>query len=57
MAQIAINKCKDLETLPQRILEKAQAITEAIRQRAFNLFQGRTGGNGSEVDDWLQAGA
>lgn len=55
MAQIAINKGKDLETLPQRVLEQTRAITEAIRQRAFDLFQSRKGGNGSDRDDWLQA--
>ena len=55
MAQIAINKCKTLETMPQRILGELREITESIRQRAFELFQARNGGNGSEVDDWLRA--
>jgi HSP20 family protein len=55
MAQIAIHKCKNLETMPQRVLEQARTITDAIRQRAFDLFQGRSGANGSDVDDWLQA--
>lgn len=54
MAQIAIRKCKD-QTAPQGVLEQVQAVTEAIRQRAFDLFQGRDGGNGSAVEDWLRA--
>lgn len=55
MAQIAIHKCKDLETMPQRMLEQVQELSENIRQRAFDLFQSRNGGNGSEMGDWLQA--
>ena len=55
MAQIAINKCKDLETIPQPVLDQARTITEGIRQRAFDLFQSRNGGNGSDLDDWLKA--
>lgn len=55
MAQIAINKCRNLEMLPQRIVEDLREITESIRQRAFGLFQTRNGGNGSDLEDWLQA--
>jgi HSP20 family protein len=55
MAQIAINKCKTLETIPQRVLEEVRGVTEAIRQRAFDLFQGRGGGAGSDINDWLLA--
>lgn len=55
MAQIAINKGKDLETLPQRVLEQAREITETIKQRAFDLFRGRNSRHGSDLDDWLQA--
>jgi len=55
MAQIQVHKGKDQETLPQRVLEQVRTTTEAIRQRAFDLFQRREGGNGSDVNDWLQA--
>jgi HSP20 family protein len=55
MSQVAINKCKNPETTPQTFQEKLKAITESIRNQAFNLFQNRNGGNGSDVDDWLQA--
>jgi HSP20 family protein len=55
MSQVAINKCKSPETTPQTFQEKLKAITESIRNQAFNLFQNRNGGNGSDVDDWLQA--
>ena len=55
MSQVAINKCKNPETMSQTFQEKLKAITESIRNQAFCLFQNRNGGNGSDVDDWLQA--
>jgi HSP20 family protein len=55
MSQIAIHKCKNLETTPQTLLEHLEAITDSIRKRAFNLFQNRNGQNGSDLDDWLKA--
>ena len=54
MSQVAINKCKNPETTPRTFLEHLETITDSIRKRAFNIFQ-NNGGNGSEVDDWLQA--
>lgn len=54
MAQIAIQKCNS-QTALQGMLEHVQAITETIRQRAFDLFQGRDGKSGSDVGDWLRA--
>ena len=55
MAQIAIQKSNDLQSLPQRVLEQVQTTIESIRQRAFDLFQHRNGANGSEMEDWVQA--
>ena len=55
MSQVAINKCKNPETTPQTFLEQLKAITDSIRNQAFSIFQSRNGGNGSDVDDWLQA--
>jgi len=55
MSQVAIHKCKIPETTPQTLLEHAEAITDSIRKRAFNIFQNRNRGNGSDLDDWLQA--
>jgi HSP20 family protein len=54
MSQVAINKWKNPETTPRTFLEHLETITDSIRERAFNIFQ-NNGGNGSEVDDWLQA--
>jgi HSP20 family molecular chaperone IbpA len=55
MSQVAIDKCKNLETTPQTLLEHLEAITDSIRKRAFNIFQNRNGENGSDLNDWLQA--
>ena len=55
MSQIAIQKYKDPETTPQTLLQKMEAIVDSIRERAFSLFQSRNGGNGSDLEDWLQA--
>lgn len=54
MSQVAINKWKNPETTPRTFLEHLETITDSIRKRAFNIFQ-NDGGNGSEMDDWLQA--
>jgi HSP20 family protein len=37
------------------LLEHVDAIADSIRQRAFDIFQHRDGGIGSDLDDWLQA--
>src|SRR5689334_5266325 len=55
MPQVAVDKCKDPETISQKLLERVKATTDSIRNRAFNLFQNRNGGQGSDVDDWLRA--
>lgn len=55
MSQVAIQKCKDVETIPQKLLRNMEAIADSVRQRAFDLFQSRSGASGSELEDWLQA--
>jgi len=55
MSQITIHKYRDAATTPRGVLEQVQAITDAIKQRAFDLFQSRDGWNGSDLTDWLQA--
>lgn len=55
MSQVAVTKCKNPETTPQTVLERMRAITDSIRERAFNIFQHRNAANGSDLDDWLQA--
>lgn len=54
MSQVAICKCKDLETT-QTLMDRVKTIGDSIRKRAFSLFQHRNGGTGSDWNDWLQA--
>jgi hypothetical protein len=51
MSQVAINKSNDTETTSQALLEKL----EAIQKRAFDIFQHRNGGDGSDLSECLQA--
>ena len=52
---IAINQCADT-ALVSAALQPANAITAAIRDRAFELFQLRDGlSGGSDLSDWLHA--
>ncbi len=55
MPQVTIHKCKDPETTPRTLLERMEAITKSIRERAFKLSQDRKIGTGSDLDDWVQA--
>jgi len=55
MSQVAIEKCKNFESIPQTLLARVESITDSIRKRAYSLFQKRDGWSGSDVDDWLQA--
>ncbi len=55
MPQVTIHKCKDPETTPLTLLERMEAITKSIRERAFKLSQNRKAGTGSDLDDWVQA--
>jgi HSP20 family protein len=55
MTQIAIHKLEDRETMSPSFLERAKSMVDAVRRRAFELFQKRNGSNGSDLDDWLQA--
>ena len=41
----------------RNIFEDFEALTNAITQRAFSLFQQRGGGDGRDLDDWFHAEA
>lgn len=55
MTPIAIHRFEDQETMSPTLLERAKAMVETIRRRAFELFERRHGAKGSEMEDWLQA--
>jgi HSP20 family molecular chaperone IbpA len=55
MSHVHIQKFRAAETTPRPFIEELEALTEAIRRRAFNLFQSRYGASGSALEDWLRA--
>jgi HSP20 family molecular chaperone IbpA len=55
MSKVALQKFRDMEEVPRSLFAEMAALTEAIRQKAFTLFQSRHGENGSDLDDWLRA--
>ena len=40
-----------------RLLSRLSTLRERIARRAFEIFKGRGGTNGSDLDDWFQAEA
>ena len=55
MANLAVEKVQDGQTTPPTLFERMAAIAGSVRQRAFELFESRGGGDGGSLDDWLQA--
>lgn len=55
MSHVAVHKYPDLSEIPRTFLDHIRDLTDTIRQRAFGLFQRRHNGNGSDLEDWLQA--
>ena len=55
MANVAVEKCPDSGALPETLWQSMNAITDEIRQRAFDLFEARGRTIGMELGDWLQA--
>ncbi len=55
MANVAIERCRESEVLPETLRQEMNAIADEIRQRAFGMFERRGGTMGMDLDDWLQA--
>ena len=55
MSTVAVQKCKTSNEIPQDLLDYSDTITDLVRQRAFELFQGRNGMFGTDLSDWLEA--
>jgi len=54
MSDITVQRAsKDYRTLP--VFAEAERTFERIRQRAYELFEGRSQGQGGPLDDWLAA--
>ena len=55
MSQVAIEKVDEKQIGTASIFEEVKALTERIRERAFQIFEGRRSGDGSAAEDWLNA--
>lgn len=55
MSQVAIEKVDEKKISTASVFEEIKALTEKIRERAFAIFEGRQGADGSPAEDWLQA--
>lgn len=55
MSKLAVQKVHSDEMQSHPVLEQLRALTDRIRQRAYEIFQGRAGADGSDLDDWLKA--
>lgn len=55
MSHVAIEKVDETKIETASVFEEIKALTERIRERAFNMFEGRGGGDGFDKDDWLNA--
>lgn len=52
-----MTKTSDAKTEPKISNDVSEERLERIRQRAYELYQARGGGEGYDFDDWLQAEA
>jgi len=55
MSHVAVEKVRGSDASPPSLLEKMQAVTEKVRQRAYDLFQKHGATDGFALEDWLQA--
>lgn len=55
MSQVAIEKIDEKKAPASSVFDEVKAVSERIRQRAFEAFERRGGGDGSAMNDWLSA--
>jgi len=55
MLEVAVEKIDGKKARTASIFDEMKAYTERIRQRAFEIFEWRGGGDGFATDDWLKA--
>src|SRR6185312_7590187 len=55
MAQVAVEKIDGKKAAPAPVLDDLKALSDRVRQRAFELFQRRGGVDGFALDDWFTA--
>ncbi|MEQ1949364.1 MAG: Hsp20 family protein [Bryobacteraceae bacterium] len=52
---LEVQRIPDASQAPDSLIEEMRSIAHRIQQRAFELFEGRGGECGRELEDWLQA--
>lgn len=55
MAQVAVQKIHSIGLESCSLMQSVNALSDQIRQRAYELFETRSPGEGSALNDWLQA--
>ena len=55
MSHVAIARVHEGQEAEPSFPDELKALTNQIRERAFSLFQKRSGGDGDALNDWLQA--
>jgi HSP20 family molecular chaperone IbpA len=55
MSQVAIEKIDETKIGTASVFEDLKVLSERIRRRAFEFFEGRHGGDGFDKEDWLRA--
>lgn len=55
MSHVAVEKADGKKGGAAPILDEIKKLSDQIRQRAFEIFEGRGGGDGLAADDWAAA--
>jgi HSP20 family protein len=55
MSNVAVEKVDGKKVGTASIFQELNALSERIRQRAFEIFEGHQGGDGFATEDWLNA--
>lgn len=55
MSQVAIEKVDERKFGTASIFEEIKALSERIREHAYEIFEGRGGAAGLDKEDWLNA--
>lgn len=55
MSHVAIEKVDEKKLGTASVFQEIEALSERIRQRAFEIFEGHKGGEGFATEDWLNA--
>lgn len=55
MSHVAVEKVDKKQIGTASIFQELKDLTERVRERAFQIFEGRRGGDERAIEDWLNA--